>query len=334
VNASSPDISVVLPYRDVEPTLREAIESVLGGSDENLEVLAIDDGSRDASASIAADIARSDPRVRLLATAGAGLVSALTLGVCEARAPLIARMDGDDVSLPGRLASQRARMSDGRLAALGTRVEAFPHVEAGLARYVEWQNALLTPDDHAREVFVEAPLCHPSTMLRRDALLAIGGYRAGDFPEDYDLWLRLALAGEPMAKLDRVGLRWRHRAGRLTFSDARYSVENIRALKAEHLATRLRRELRELVIWGAGPFGKRLARALEPHGVRAARFVDIDPDKIGRRARGAAITAHVDLDPQRHFVVFAVGALGARMLVRAALSELGFVETRDFLCAA
>jgi hypothetical protein len=171
-------------------------------------------------------------------------------------------------------------------------------------------------------------------MLRRDAVLAIGGYRDGAFPEDYDLWLRLAAAGVPMAKLDRLGLRWRHRAGRLTFTDPRYSPENIRALKASHLAVRLRAETRALVVWGAGPFGRRLARALEPHGIRATRFVDIDPDKIGRTARGAPITAHADLDPSRHFVVFAVGALGARDLVRAALAQLGFVEGRDFLCAA
>jgi NADH/NAD ratio-sensing transcriptional regulator Rex len=97
---------------------------------------------------------------------------------------------------------------------------------------------------------------------------------------------------------------------------------------------RLSRETRHIAVWGAGPFGRRLARAMEPHGVRVARFVDIDPDKIGRTARGAPITAHHTLDPSEHFVVFAVGSLGARALVRDALAQLHFVEGRDFLCAA
>lgn len=335
--AASPEISVVLPFRDVEATLAEALESVLAEREVAVEVLAIDDGSRDGSRAIASEIARRDARVRLLDAHGAGLVAALGAGLGAAHGPLIARMDGDDVSLPGRLAAQRAAMHEApTLAALGTRVEPFPAdvVEDGLRRYVDWQNTLLTPDDHAREVFIEAPLCHPSTMLRRDALDRVGGYRDGPFPEDYDLWLRLALAGEPMAKLERLGLRWRHRAGRLTFSDPRYSIENIRALKATHLATRLARESRALVIWGAGPFGRRLARALEPHGVRASRFVDIDEAKIGRIARGAPITSAAELDPEKHFVVFAVGSLGARALVRDALATARFVEGRDFLCAA
>lgn len=332
----TPEVSVVLPFRDVEATLGESLESVLAERDVAIEVLAIDDGSRDGSADIATGIAARDARLRLLRTPGTGIVAALTLGVAESHAPLIARMDGDDVSLPGRLAAQRARMDSEPLAVIGARVEAFPTelVEGGLRRYVDWQNALLTPEDHAREVFIEAPLCHPSTMLRRDALAAIGGYREGLFPEDYDLWLRFALAGHAMAKIDGLGLRWRHRAGRLTFTDPRYAPERIRALKAEHLATRLRSETRSVAMWGAGPFGRRLARALEPHGVRIARFVDIDVAKIGRVARGAPITSEDGLDPQKHFVVFAVGSLGARALVRDALARLHFVEGRDFLCAA
>jgi hypothetical protein len=334
LSAAPPDVSVVLPFRDVESTLGEALDGVLAERDVAIEVLAVDDGSRDGSRTVVEARARHDPRLRLLASGGRGIVAALAHGLAEARAPLVARMDGDDVSLPGRLAAQRARMLAEPIAALGTCVDVIGPAEEGLRRYVAWQNALLTPEDHAREIFVEAPLCHPSTMLRRDVLLAIGGYRDGPFPEDYDLWLRLVGAGHRLAKLDRALLGWRHRSGRLTFADARYSEDAIRALKAEHLALHLRRETRALVIWGAGPFGRRLARALEPHGVRATRFVDIDPRKIGRTARGAPIVAHDALDPSHHFVVFAVGALGARALVREALAALGFVEGRDFLCAA
>ncbi len=333
----TPEVSVVLPFRDVEASLAEALESVLAEHTVELELVAIDDGSHDGSSAIAAAAAARDRRVRVLPGPRRGIAQALAVGLAAARAPFVARMDGDDVSLPGRLPAQLARMrAEPALAVLGTRVDPFPDdaVGDGLRRYVGWQNALVTPEDHAREVFVEAPLCHPSTMLRVEALRAIGGYRDGAFPEDYDLWLRLALAGHAMAKLERVGLRWRHRAGRLTFTDPRYSTENIRALKAQHLAGRLEREPRAVVIWGAGPFGRRLARALEPHGTVVARFVDVDPRKIGRRARGAPITDAAGLDPAHHFVVFAVGSAGARALVRAALDTLGFVEGRDFLCAA
>lgn len=332
-----PDVSVVLPYRDVRTTLEEAASSVLHDRDVPIELLLVDDGSTDESARIAAALAAEDRRVRLLSTNGSGLVSALNLGLHEARAELIARMDGDDVSLPGRFAAQlEAMRAEPELAALGTRIEAFPRevVEGGLARYVAWQNGLLLAHDHALQIFVEAPLCHPSVMMRRDVVLGLGSYRQGAFPEDYDLWLRLAAAGHPMRKLPEVFLRWRQRAGRLTFTDPRYSMDNIRALRAEHLAARLSSEARTLVLWGAGQTGRRLARAIEPRGIRFSRFVDIDPDKIGRVARGAPITSMEGLSAEEHFVVIGVGAAGARELVAAELRRQGFVEGRDFLAAA
>ena len=248
-------------------------------------------------------------------------------------------MDADDVSLPGRLAAQLDLLAkEPRVAAVGGRVTAFPDhaVQDGMRRYVEWMNGLVTPEEHARDVFVEAPLCHPSVTMRRDALERVGGYRDVDWPEDYDLWLRLHAAGWSLAKTERQVLRWRRREGSLTFSDARYSLERHRALKARFLAPRLATLARgrALACWGAGPTGRRLARALEHEHVRFQRFVDIDPRKIGRIARGAPIVAPEAIDRSREVVVVAVGAAGARALVREALRERGFLEGADFVCAA
>lgn len=328
-------ISVVMPFRDAEATLGEALASVLSQQGPSLEVIAVDDGSRDASADVV--LRTGDPRVRLVRGDGAGIARALSAGVECARAAFVARMDADDVALPGRFAAQVALLeSDPRLGVAGTRVEAFPEgaVGEGLRLYVEWQNSLVTPADHARDLFVESPLCHPSAMLRREALASVGGYRAGDFPEDYDLWLRLAAAGWRIAKVPAVLLRWRQREGRATFTDARYAPERFRALRAAHLAPRLRERARPVVVWGAGPTGRRLARELELHGVSTTRFVDIDPRKIGRLARGAPIVAPSSLVPGSATIVVAVGARGARALVRAHLESEGFRETDDFVCAA
>ena len=152
--------------------------------------------------------------------------------------------------------------------------------------------------------------------------------------EDYDLWLRLVEAGHRLAKVPVVLLRWRHSAGRATFSDERYSVARFVEAKAEFLARRLRRDARALAIWGAGPTGKHLARALESHGVTVTRFIDIDPRKIGGVARGVPIVAPVSLRPGEETVVVAVGARGAREAIRGALLARGFAEGRDFICAA
>ena len=85
-----------------------------------------------------------------------------------------------------RLAQQRQFLEQHPdVALLGTRVEAFAEggsVGEGLERYVTWQNALLTPEDHRRELFVESPLCHPSIMVRRGVLQEAGGYRQLPLP--------------------------------------------------------------------------------------------------------------------------------------------------------
>lgn len=331
-------ISVVLPFRNASTTIDAALSGLLDG-EQALEVLCIDDGSTDGGAERVRAWGTRDPRVRLLRGDGRGLVAALQLGVNQARGGLVARMDADDLSLPGRLGRQREFLeAQPEVAVVGTRVEAFAadgSIGEGLKRYVDWQNALLTAEDHRRELFVESPLCHPSIMLRRSVMLAAGGYRELPLPEDYDLFLRIDHQGQRMCKLPEVLLLWQHRPGRATFSDPRYSLDAMRAAKAPFLAARiLASDKQRKVLWGAGPTGKRLARALEAHGVRFELFIDVDPDKIGRTARGSRIASMEALDVRTDLVVAAVGARGARELIRPALVERNFREGYDFWFAA
>ncbi len=334
---TTPRVSVLLPFRDVEATLEEAMRSILSERDVELELLAIDDASSDRSQEIA--LSFDDLRVRVLSSGGHGIAAALELGRREARAAFLGRMDGDDVSLPGRFAAQLERLErEPSLAVVGGPIEAFSDdgpLGEGLVRYVAWQNGLVTPEDHARDAFVEATLCHPSVLLRAASLDAVGGYRAGPFAEDWDLWLRFAGAGLGAAKVEASVLRWRHRAGRATFSDPRYGEDAHRALRAMHLAPRLlarRAEGRRLTCWGAGPVARKNARALEAHGVRFERFVEIDPRRIGGVCRGAPIIAQGELTAE-DFVVVLVGARGARDQIRAALLADDRNEGDDFLCA-
>ncbi len=331
-----------MPYRDCAATIDEAVDSVLGQRGVTIELVAVDDGSRDAGPARVAALAARHRGVVPLATGGVGIVAALGAGLAAARGDWIARMDGDDRCGPERLARQLALLAEAPgLGAVGTLVEGFPaaHLGEGMRRYIEWQNQLVSAADHARELYIEAPLCHPSVLLRRAALAAVGGWRNTGGPEDYDLWLRLDAAGWGLAKVPAVLFGWRHRPGRSTFSDPRYAQARFVEAKAPHLARRVRARGRPVAIWGAGPTGKRLARELERFGVRARRFVDIDSVKIGRLARGAPIVAPEALAGAagagpRDTVIVAVGRRGARDLIRPRLAALGYREGVDFWCAA
>lgn len=164
-------------------------------------------------------------------------------------------------------------------------------------------------------------------MLRRSLLAEVDGYREFAGPEDYELFLRCAAHGHALAKLPEVLLWWRHHPARATFNQARYGLARFREVKAPYLARTLRESGRARVaLWGAGPTGRRLARALHAQGVRVGMFIDIDPAKIGRRAQGVRIDNVDVLDCERDVVVVAVGARGARELIRAELTRRGFRE--------
>lgn len=194
--------------------------------------------------------------------------------------------------------------------------------------------------DHAaiaRERFVESPVAHPSVLVSREVLEAHGGWRAVGWAEDHDLWLRLLEAGVRFAKVDRRLHFWRDRPDRLTRTDPVYGRERFTALKAHFLARGPLGGAEKVAIWGAGPTGRRLARALEGEGRRADAFVDVDPAKIGRQARQAGILppeAVPRLVARGATVLVAVGAPSARAEIRRHLAGLGLVEGRDFWCCA
>lgn len=295
----------------------------------------VDDGSQDGTVSAVEAAADGDRRLRLLRRPPGGIVAALTAGLsalgpgCE----LVGRMDGDDLMHPDRLGEQVAALDgDPTLAAVGTRVHLHP-ADSGLRGYVDWLNTHELPSDIARDIFVEAPLCHPSVTMRRSALLEAGGYRDPPWPEDYDLWLRMHALGLRMGVVARTLHVWRDSAGRLTRTDPRYGADRFFRAKAHYLARLLGAEVR---IWGAGRDGKRLARALEAEGVRIVAFLDIDPRKIGGVRRGGVPVLGPDAlgPPGRTPVVTAVGVRGARAKLRAMFEANGYVDGRDFVCAA
>jgi glycosyltransferase involved in cell wall biosynthesis len=349
-----PRVSVVLPVYNEAELLPAALESVLRERCDDLEVVAVDDGSTDETPRVLAEVSARDPRVAVYPTERRGLVAALNEGLARASGEIIVRMDADDLSLPGRVSRQVAALdADPGLGLIGGQVVAAGPAGAppggGMARYVAWQNSLTTHEAICRDLFVESPLVHPSIAARASLLRAAGGYRDGDFPEDYDLWLRLLIgeAGAPLGR-GRVGggaraaklegppvLEWRDRPRRFTRTDPRCRPEAFRRLKVEYLLRSYLLARPEVVIWGAGLEGKPLAKELIARGASLAAFLDIDPRKIGQRISGARVLSAERLPTLRGtFVVVAVGAPGAREIIRAELARHGFLEGRDACFAA
>jgi glycosyltransferase involved in cell wall biosynthesis len=188
-----PKISVLVPIYNGSTYLSETLNSLLTQTFDNFELLAIDDGSTDASR----DIVRSfqDERMRLIPKENSGLCETMNLGIALANAPYIARCDQDDISLPDRLERQLKVMED--------------HSEAfGLFAYStkfgskhRWLNAdkvVMAPGEVKKyEPMKDGSLLCSTMFVRTDAIRSIGGFRQAYYPaDDWDLECRLAEAGE------------------------------------------------------------------------------------------------------------------------------------------
>jgi glycosyltransferase involved in cell wall biosynthesis len=185
---AAPAVSVLMGVRDGAAWISRAITSVLGQTLTDLELVVVDDGSTDATAALLSGV--RDPRLVVERQVRAGLTVALNRALARARAPLVARLDADDVALPMRLERQRAFLQ--------------AHPDVGLlgtaARVVDESDrdveVTRPPEDDLairRALIRRNPFVHSSVMLRRALVSSVGGYDVSfAVAQDYDLWLRLS----------------------------------------------------------------------------------------------------------------------------------------------
>lgn len=333
-----PEVSVVLPVYNAAATLPRALASIRSQTLEDWELVAVDDGSSDPSRSLLEAEAAVDPRIRVFKQPHGGVVPAANRAHAEARGRLVARMDADDAMQPERLAEQASFLLDHpRIDFVGCQV-AFGgdrRSAEGFARHVDWINSVLTPEEHAAAQFLEYPLAHPSLMARREAWERAGPFRDGDFPEDYEWFLRAMEAGLRFAKVPARLLVWHDPEDRLTRTDPRYAVEAFFAAKIPFLVRWLRRHVpaeRPLVVWGSGRVTRRRLRPLLAHDLPLAGWIDVDPRKVGGVADGLPVRPPESLRTAPvPFVLTAVRSRGAREKIRRHLHADGLAPLRDYL---
>jgi hypothetical protein len=210
----SPAVSVLMPVRNGERYLAEAVESVLSQTFGDLELLVIDDGSTDSTPQILERIAIEDQRLVIhRRKPGPSLPAVLNFGAGLARAPLLARLDADDVALPDRLQLQVAFLATHpEVALLGGQVPLIDEAgrEVGRAEYP------IADEDLQEALHHRNPFVHSAMVMRRAAFEEVGGYRPNFVhAEDLDLWLRIA-DGHRIANLPADVVRYRIHGNQLT----------------------------------------------------------------------------------------------------------------------
>ncbi len=181
-------ITVLMAVYNGLPHVQEAVDSILGQTYREFELIVLDDGSTDGTADYLADV--NDPRLRVVSLDHVGLTQALIVGLSEARGELIARQDADDVSLPERLQIEIDYLdANPDIAVVGTWYTAIDQTGRSLfERKLPTGNAIGEAMQRA-----QGPLAHGSVLMRKEAMEAVGLYRPEfHYAQDLDLWLRIA----------------------------------------------------------------------------------------------------------------------------------------------
>ena len=275
-----PKVSVVLPFYNASKTLSAALQSISDQDYTDFECLMVDNNSSDGSREIAVEWEGLDPRFSLLSEQRQGVMFASNRGCKAARGTYIARMDADDVAKVCRIRLQSEfldKHSDyGAVAGLVNHV-GDPETSGGFRRFVEWSNSLVTYEEIYNRRFIEAPVVNPTAMWRRETMEKHGLYLSGDFPEDYEMWLRWLDQGVRMAKVPEVVLDWHDSAERLTRTDPIYSDRAFYEIKSRYLSRYLAAYNPfhpHVAIWGASRISRRRAKILEQHGVCIDTYID------------------------------------------------------------
>jgi glycosyltransferase involved in cell wall biosynthesis len=188
-------LSVLMPARNAANTITASLRSTLRALPKDAEVLVLDDASSDQTATIASEM--KDARIKVLRSPSpSGVAGALNVLLADARGEFVARMDADDIVLPGRFKYQLTRFN-----------RPFDIIFGGVLHFGEhvrlpYPSPPLTigPEAFPSALLIDNPVAHSTMMARRGLLLEIGGYREC-LAEDYDLWLRAAARGARIARL-------------------------------------------------------------------------------------------------------------------------------------
>jgi len=222
-------VSVVMSVFNGERFLREAVESILDQSFNEFELIVIDDGSTDATATILESYRRQDSRLRICHQGNRGLVESLNRGWMLARGNYIARMDADDVAIKSRLECQVEFMEKHReVGVLGSAVQ---FISPDGKPLMTSPNPI-TDQEIRLALPYRCPFWHPTVLMRKDVLISVGGYRKVVVDaEDYDLWLRMAERCQ-LANLGSVLLKYRLHSCQVTVRKFRQTALSSLAARA------------------------------------------------------------------------------------------------------
>ncbi len=328
-----PLVSILMPVKNAESYLADCLNSILDQSYQNWELIAVDDQSTDRSRSILKEYSSKDKRIQLMENQGSGIISALRTAYALSNGALIHRMDADDLMPKNKvnlLVSKSIRSGKGAVVTGKVAYFAEGGVSDGYKKYEQWLNSMVDEKNHWDQIYKECVIASPAWMIHREDLDKCGAFEMNRYPEDYDLVFRFYEKGLKVETVDEVIHEWRDHSERTSRNNEHYQANSFFALKLHYFLKLDRNNQRPLLVWGAGPKGKRLARMLKEQQI-AFKWISNNPNKHGKEIYGQLMRSFKELieleNPQ---VIITVAQRNAKKEIVSFLEKIGLKEKEDF----
>ncbi|MEL5895823.1 glycosyltransferase [Bacteroides sp. GD17] len=228
---NSPLVSVIIPCYNAEKYIREAIDSIINQTYSNIEILCIDDCSKDNTLSMLREFEVIDNRIRVYSNPiNMRIAAALNVGLEHTSGTYIARMDADDIAVHDRIEKQvKFLEAYPQIAICGGQCDVINEhgMQTGHISYPLSDEALKTL------LLFDSCFAHPTVMFRKSIYNSLGGYADMMPVEDVEYWTRMAIAGYKFANLPDVLLRYRHHSLQVTSTQNDYKkIEKLKQLSS------------------------------------------------------------------------------------------------------
>lgn len=281
-------ISLILPFRNTQEYLAECLESILEQHYTNWEVIAVDDFSTDESFHLVQSYATKDHRIKLFKNNDKGLIGALRLGRKNASGAYISRMDSDDIMGPDKLNVLLNPLLINGMGHLSVgKVKYFMDGELGegFRKYEAWLNSLTESGRNFTEIYKECVIPSPNWLVHMDDFDKCGGFNSDTYPEDYDLAFRFFQNDLKVIPCEKTTHFWRDYPTRTSRTDSNYKDHAFIDLKMDYFLKMDKDAKRDLILWGAGDKGKRIAKILIEKEIHFQWICD-NPKKVGKDIYG------------------------------------------------
>lgn len=331
---TQPLVSIVMAAKDTAPYLPGCINSIIGQTYKNWELIAINDHSKDRTPEILNWYAEKDDRIKVVHSKRHKLIPALKEGYAIVKGELINRMDSDDKMPRDKLevlVKEWQKYGKGHIIAGGT--EHFVEkgeVGDGFRRYEIWLNEVAKNETHYQEIYQECVIPSHCWIIHQEDFDKVNGFNPEVYPEDYDLCFRFYKEGLKVHGIDKVLHYWRDRADRISRTWEEYKDNRYFEMKLRYFYQIDRDRGRPLVLWGAGRNGKDLAKLLFEEE-SSFHWVCDNQRKVGKDVYGITIE-HQDAvptfkDPQ---IVIVVTSPDEKVEIRKMLEGWGKKPVKDY----